>query len=346
MNVTCFDHFPEPVFYIQDGTLQYSNAAARALEPDWTAGTPVPERLAVEPDEEGVFSCALGGREFQAAATRTEEGLLLVLRNPVKAPQAGALKRLPVQLRELLNSLEGAVQMLTSALKESETSETGEYLAIVQQNFYRLLRLTRHLELADRAEQEDHSQVEKIPLDLAELCREMAYGARKLAEQAGVTLREDIPGGVIVSVGDRMLLEIMLLELLSNSLKAARKGGEAGIRLTSNGSRAQITLWDDGPGMSQADLTAMMDGDAPDSLPKPGTGLRLGLPIARYAAAAHGGAVLLESREGDGMRVTVSLPLQKVSKGTLYTPKVRPEESFSPLLTMLSDALPRQVFEE
>ena len=96
----------------------------------------------------------------------------------------------------------------------------------------------------------------------------------------------------------------------------------------------------------QADLTAMMDGDAPESLPKPGTGLRLGLPIARYGAAAHGGALLLESREGDGMRVTVSLPLQKAVKGNLYTPKIRGEESFSPLLTLLSDALPRQVFEE
>lgn len=346
MNVTCFDHFPEPVFYIQDGVLCYSNAAALTLEPDWTAGAAVPEQLDVEPDEEGVFSCVLGGREFQAAVTRTEEGLLLVLRNPVMAPAAGALNRLPVQLRELLNSLQGAVQMLTPALKESGCSETGEYLAIVQQNFYRLLRLTRHLELADRAGQEDFTQVEKIPLDLAEICRETAYGARKLAEQAGVTLREDIPGGVVVSVGDRALLEIMLLELLSNALKAARKGGEAGIRLTTNGSRAQITVWDDGPGMSQADLTAMMDGDAPDSLPKPGTGLRLGLPIARYGAAAHGGAVLLESQEGNGMRVTVSLPLQKAVKGSLYTPKVRGEESFSPLLTMLSDALPRQVFKD
>ena len=46
VNVTCFDHFPEPVFYIQDGTLRYSNAAALVLEPEWTAGAPVPESLA------------------------------------------------------------------------------------------------------------------------------------------------------------------------------------------------------------------------------------------------------------------------------------------------------------
>ena len=342
MNVTCFDHFPEPVFYICGGTLQYSNAAALALEPGWTAGTAVPETLDLEPDGEGVFSCVLGGKAFQAAVTRTEEGRLLVLRNPVKAPEAGALHRLPVQLRELLNTLESAVLLLNRTLKEAET----ENLSVVQQSFYRLLRLTRHLELADLAGREDFSQVEKMPLDLAEICREMAYGARKLAEQTGVVLQEDIPAGVMISVGDRMLLEILLLELLSNAMKAARKEGEAGIRLTTNGSRAQITVWDNGPGMSQAEMTAMMDGDSPESLPKPGTGLRLGLPIARYAAAAHGGALLLESREGEGMRVTVSIPLQKAVKGGLYTPVIRAEESFSALLTILSDALPRQVFEE
>ena len=346
MNVTCFDHFPEPVFYICNGILQYSNAAARALEPGWTAGTAVPEALDVEPDGEGVFSCMLGGKAFQAAATRTEEGILLVLRNPVKAPEAGAMHRLPVQLRELLNSLGSAVQLLSRTLKENEVPQAGDHLSVVQQSFYRLLRLTRHLELADLAGREDFEQAEHMPMDLAEVCREMAYGARKLAEQVGITLREEIPEGVVVTVGDRMLLEILLLELLSNALKAARKGGEAGIRMTTNGSRAQITVWDDGPGMSQAELTAMMDGDSPDSLPKPGTGLRLGLPIARYAAAAHGGAVLLESREGEGMRVTVSLPLHKAVKGVMYTPHIRPEESFSSLLTLLSDALPRQIFEE
>ena len=64
------------------------------------------------------------------------------------------------------------------------------------------------------------------------------------------------------------------------------------------------------------------------------------------AAAAHGGAILLESREGQGMRVTASLPLKKPGKQTLHTPRVSAEETFSPLMTLLSDALPWQVFEE
>lgn len=345
MDTALFDHFPEPVFYLRSGRVEYSNEAALALEPGWTAGAAIPPALALEPDEEGLFSCALAGQEFQAAATRTHGGLLLVLRRPVRAPSSSMLTSLPIQLRELINNIQAAAQMLAPMIEESGDENARLHLAMLQQSFYRLLRLTRHLELAERAEREDFSCVEKQALDLAELCRTAAYGAAKLAEQAGIAFREDVPEGMIPCAGDRELLEIMLLELISNALKAAGKGGEVGVHLVSNGSRALITVWDNGPGMSQADLTAMMDGASPDSLPKPGTGLRLGLPIARYAAAAHGGAILLESREGRGLRVTASLPLQKPGKGKLHTPRPAAEEGFPLLLTLLSDALPWQAFD-
>ncbi len=346
MDMTLFDHFPEPVFYMQAGHIAYSNGAALALEPGWTAGAAIPAALALEPDVEGVFSCVLAGQEFQAACTRADDGLLLVLRRPVKLSPAAVPAALPIQLRELLNNIQASARLLAPLAEESGDRDARQHLAVLNQSFYRLLRLARHLELAERAGREELSEAREQAVDLAELCREVSYGAARLAEQAGVTFREDVPGGMTPSVGDRELLEIMLLELISNALKAAGKGGEAGVRLATNGSRAQITVWDNGPGMSQADLTAAMDGMSPDSLPKPGTGLRLGLPIARYAAAAHGGAILLESREGRGLRVTASLPLKKPGRGPLRTPRSDPEEGFSPLMTLLSDALPWQAFEE
>lgn len=344
MELTVFDHFPEPVFYIQAGHIRYSNAAARALEPDWTQGTKTPDALALEPDEDGVFSCVLGRQEFQAAVTRGDEGMLLVLRRAVAVPTGAVLSTLPIQLREQINNIQAAAQQLTGLVEESGEEPARLHLAMLHQSFYRLLRLTRHLELAERAEQEP--SFSEQPMDLAQLCREVAYGAAGLAERAGVEFRSDVPEGIIPCTGDPELLEVMLLELISNALKAAGTGGQAGLSLATNASRGLITVWDNGQGMSQAELIALMDGTSPDSLPKPGTGLRLGLPIARHAAAAHGGAILLESREGQGLRVTASLPLKKPGKGKLYTPRIGAEEGFSPLTTLLSDALPWHAFEE
>lgn len=345
MQLTWFDHFPEPVFYIHDGQIQYSNEAATGLEPTWMAGTEIPLKLAMEPDEEGVFSCVLAGREFQASVTRTGEGLLLVLRPSVEVPAVPVLTALPTQLRELINNIQAVTRLLEPLVEETGATDAKLHLAVLNQSFYRLLRLARHLELADRVKCET-SALQERALDLAELCREVTYGAKQLAEHAGVTFRESVPGGMVPSMGDKELLEVMLLELISNAIKAAGEGGEAGIRLSSNASNVMITVWDNGPGMTQAELSAVTDGTSPDSLPKPGTGLRLGLPIARYVAAAHGGALLLESQDGCGLKVTASLPLKKPVKGGLHTPYVHAEEGFSPLLTLLSDSLPWQAFEE
>lgn len=344
MELTLFDHFPEPVFYIQSEKLQYSNPAALALAPDWTAGCAVPEALAVQPDTEGVFSCVIGERAFQASATRTEDGTLLVLRNAVPIPEDALMTFLPVQLREMTNNLQNAAQELARLTGDGD-EKVRNNLSVIGQSFYRLLRLARQMELAEQVREGKPLPGMERSVDLAELCRETTYGALKLAEQAGVTFRAEVPGGLLVSAGDRELLEIMLLELLSNALKAAGVGGEAGLRLCSTGKKVLITVWDTGAGMSQAELSAMTDGTSRDSLPKPGTGLRLGLSIARLAATAHGGTLLLEPREGQGLRVTVSLPLRKPAKGKVQG-RVQVEESFSSLLTMLSDALPWHVFEE
>ena len=150
METAIFDHFPEPVFYLHSGQIRYSNGAALALEPEWTAGAGIPGTLAVEPDEEGVFSCTLAGQEFQAAVTRADGGLLLVLRRPVRAIFNSALSALPIQLRELINNIQAATQMLAPVVEESGEERARLHLAMLQQSFYRLLRLTRHLELAER----------------------------------------------------------------------------------------------------------------------------------------------------------------------------------------------------
>lgn len=345
MQLTWFDHFPEPVFYTQDGQIQYSNTAAAALEPAWTAGTEIPPALSMTPDEEGVFSCVLAGREFQAAVTRAGEGELLVLRPAVKAPVGSALTALPIQLRELINNIQAVTRLLAPLVGEDGQENAKRHMAVLNQSFYRLLRLARHLELAERVTRES-TTLRGQALDLAAVCREVAYGAAKLAQQAGVTFQESVPGGIVPSLGDKELLEVMLLELISNAVKAAGRGGNAGLRLSSNASSVLITVWDDGPGVSQAELTAITDGASPDSLPKPGTGLRLGLPIARCIAEAHGGALLMENQRERGLKVTVSLPLRKPGKGSLRTPYVRAEEGFSPFLTLLADSLPWQAFEE
>ena len=76
-------------------------------------------------------------------------------------------------------------------------------------------------------------------------------------------------------------------------------------------------------------------------------GLGLGLSIARRVASLHGGALVLEQREGRGLRSVVSLPVCPPERNQmLKTPQMGcdPTGGFSPVLVELSGVLPYQAF--
>ena len=80
--------------------------------------------------------------------------------------------------------------------------------------------------------------------------------------------------------------------------------------------------------------------------PKAG-GAGAGLPIARQIASLHGGALMLESRPGEGLRAAVSLPVRRPDRThTLRSPPpaVDGTGGFSSVLVELSGVLPWQAF--
>ena len=85
-------------------------------------------------------------------------------------------------------------------------------------------------------------------------------------------------------------------------------------------------------------------GELENGLPRQGLGL--GLPICRRIAQAHGGRLLLESREGEGTLVTVSLPHIRRGDGQVRERRTDYAGGFPHVMMELSDALPYQAFYE
>ena len=148
----------------------------------------------------------------------------------------------------------------------------------------------------------------------------------------------------LLTLGDPSLLRRMLLALLSNAMKAAGPGGKLGLRLARSGQRAVLTVWDGGNGLAEGDLSLLFGGE-PDG-GRAGTGLGTGLESVRRIAALHGGSVMVASREGDGLRVVVSLPIRDTAGMFLRAPAASydPSGGFSPLLLELSDVLPAELY--
>lgn len=242
------------------------------------------------------------------------------------------------QLREQMNNLTAAIQLLSPVVREKGGEQYDPYLAILNQSLYRIMRMLGNVEFLE-LEEWDRPELRQGSLDLAGLCRELAAQVTPLAELVEVSFSYEEEKGCLLTCGDSRLLRRLLLELISNALKAAGKGGRAGLRLATHQDRAVLTVWDDGPGLPPPNREPSGPLDRP-------SGLGLGLRVARRAAEAHGGAIVFEQREDRGCRAVVSLPIRTPGQGELRTPSMGwdPAGGFSDLLLELASVLPYQAF--
>jgi two-component system, NtrC family, nitrogen regulation sensor histidine kinase NtrY len=124
------------------------------------------------------------------------------------------------------------------------------------------------------------------PVDLRELVRSVGG----LEKRVRVRLLEGPP--VILSA-DRDQLEQLLINLIRNAAEAVLEcGSEIVIQWSRERSRVQLSVIDDGPGLSNTTNLFV-----PFFTTKPG-GSGIGLVLCRQIAEAHGGTLTLENRNG------------------------------------------------
>ncbi len=123
---------------------------------------------------------------------------------------------------------------------------------------------------------------------------------RPLAEERSVTL--DYLGPVTVpAVAMRGAVEQILDNLLSNALEVAPDGSSIRVVAATSTTAASLSVIDEGPGMSDAEIAQAFDRFFTTN----GTGL--GLAIARQLAQASRGSARLRRAPGGGLDVSITL---------------------------------------
>jgi two-component system, NtrC family, sensor kinase len=105
--------------------------------------------------------------------------------------------------------------------------------------------------------------------------------------------------------GNRQSLVQVIVSLVTNAAQAVRPGGSVRIGLEPSGARVRVTVSDDGEGMSPEVEARAFE---PFFTTRAGVGIGLGLPIAQAIVERHGGTITLETSEGVGTTVSVTLP--------------------------------------
>lgn len=158
-----------------------------------------------------------------------------------------------------------------------------------------------------RSMQEQTPTVERVPLGA--LVLEVVAAAQARNQHVPITIEQ--AAGLPDVRGDRMLLREALMNIISNAAEAcAATASDVTVRLRPIAAAAggaplvEIEISDHGPGIARAHLGRLF---VPGFTTKE-TGSGVGLAIAERVITAHHGRIAVESTEGQGTTVLITLP--------------------------------------
>ncbi|MGN0710190.1 MAG: ATP-binding protein [Anaerovoracaceae bacterium] len=186
-----------------------------------------------------------------------------------------------------------------------------EFLSIVDNEADRMNRLVKDLlqlsRLDNNREILQTKQGNIIPL-LKSAVKKVELTAAGKDQHLNCIFSED----EVINVDmDKDRIEQVLLNIISNAIKYTHEGGRIdidGMKLDGN---AVITVADNGIGIPESEQSRVFERffrvDKARSRAMGGTGL--GLAISKQIVESHKGTISLESKDGKGTKVTVTLPL-------------------------------------
>ncbi|MCP3102531.1 ATP-binding protein [Myxococcus sp. K15C18031901] len=230
-----------------------------------------------------------------------------------------AVELIGVAAHDLGNPLNTLHLLLRRLRREDATPEkVREGLSLAMKQTQRLGQLL--LNLLDVSWLSSERLVLDVsPVDLADLVHEVVERFSEQAHENGCKLVLDAELG-LVGQWDRLRLDRVVTNLLSNALKFGR-GHPVEVRAERSGpAGARVVVRDFGPGIAPESQRRIFERF--EQVPSAGrhAGFGLGLYIVRQLVDAHGGTIHVESMPGEGSTFTVELPLLPLGTRVGTTP--------------------------
>lgn len=108
-------------------------------------------------------------------------------------------------------------------------------------------------------------------------------------------------------LGDRDRLKQVFINVLDNAIKYSNAGGKIRVEAADMGGHVQIVVSDTGVGISKEDLPNIKNKFYKANKTRPGSGI--GLALADEIIRRHKGRLDIESEEGVGTTVIITLPV-------------------------------------
>jgi signal transduction histidine kinase len=238
------------------------------------------------------------------------------------------------ELRSPLTAILGYVKTLRRPEFETDQTARREFLAAIERQGERLLRLVNNL-LTTALVENRAATVEISRFEVGPLAEEVKEGFH-----AGSRIELSVPQDLPPLESDRVRVSEIMANLVDNALKYSPDEAQVEVGARALDGHIQFWVLDRGVGIAPEDVERIFDRfyQTDQSITRRFGGVGLGLHLVRELAVSLGGRVEVESAPGAGSTFTVTLPLS----APVQAPR-RPDEGSEPKDRRWRKVVPRSL---
>jgi len=245
----------------------------------------------------------LRAREHAEAASHTKSRFLANMSHELRTPLNAIIGFSDVMVREMFGPM--------------SNGRYAEYAKLVNESGTLLLDLINDLLDMSKIEAgkfEIHIE-SFLALDAMDSALQMLRGR---ATDKNIELRSFVEPSDLCVRADRRVFKQVLLNLVSNAIKFTNPGGNIAVSAVEASGGVQLTVRDNGIGISPDFLTRIAQPfeQASNDPARTHGGSGLGLALVKSLVALHGGEFAIQSKLGHGTEVTVTLPLDPAARAS------------------------------
>jgi two-component system NtrC family sensor kinase len=209
-------------------------------------------------------------------------------------------------IKNILQGIRGGSYLVEMGLENEDLAVLQKGWDIVRRNQNKIQSL-----VMDMLSFSKDREPEFVETDLAGLVTDVVETVQQRADEAGVTIRHEVPEGLPHVMLDSEAMSRAILNVVTNALDAVEERPDGGVTIRAaidaDATLVRITVADNGPGMS-AETVAEIFTLFVSTKGSRGTGL--GLTVSRKILHEHGGDIRATSVEGEGSTFTLEFPLR------------------------------------
>lgn len=211
-------------------------------------------------------------------------------------------------LRGPFNSIIGFLELLETRYEEFTDLERKENISLIHENASTALNLLENL-LQWAKSQTSTIAFQPVRLKLSFILNSVHDTFKLALSQKSLTLKISIPDEIEILADANMLMSIFR-NLISNAIKFSSQGGMIAIDAQEIQHQIEITVSDQGTGMSKETIGKLFkvgeDVSMPGTYNEKGSGL--GLILCKDFVERHKGSISVESELGKGSKFIIRIP--------------------------------------